>query len=67
VAQAKLPNSIDQVLRLLRVHRLGLTMLNCTETTIPRTGATHDEKRRCPVLETLADVRAFGLFTDCGQ
>jgi hypothetical protein len=67
MAQAKLPHSINQVLRLLSVHWLGLTMFNRTETTTPRTGTAQDEEGRCALPEALADVRAVGLLTDCGQ
>jgi hypothetical protein len=67
VAQAMLPHSINQVLRLLRVHWLGLTMINCSETTIARTGTAQDEEGRRLLPEALPDVRAFSLLTDCCQ
>ena len=49
------------MLRLIYIRRSWLTMLHCTKGTIAGTLVTHDHEGGCASVETLVEIRAFGL------
>ncbi|MCY1183855.1 hypothetical protein D9M73_245060 [compost metagenome] len=67
ILQAQVGDSDGQVLRLIHIQRLGPTVADITERAAPGADVAHDHERGRTAGETLAQVRAGGLFADAVQ